>query len=163
MDINAFKGSFESLAKPTHFKVYGFGADRDLEFMCKAAQLPGTTMGVIEVPYMGRKVKIAGDRTYAEWTITVMNTEDFNLRNYFEEWVETINHPETNVGIANPAGYKQDGFIDQLDHNNNVLASYKLVGAFPVEVSPVEVSWETTDTVEEFTINLAYDYFTRAK
>ena len=163
MDLNNFKGVFGALLKPTHYCVYGFGASRDLEFMCKAAQLPGTVLGVIEVPYMGRKVKIAGDRTYAEWAITVMNTESFDLRNYFEEWVEKINHPETNVGVANPNEYKEDGYIDQLDHNGNVLATYKLVGAFPTDISPIEMSFETTDTVAEFTISLNYDYFTRSK
>jgi len=163
LNINDFKGSFTSLSKPTHYKVYGFGASRDLEFMCKAAQLPGTILGVIEVPYMGRKVKIAGDRTYAEWSITLMNTESFDLRNHFESWVEKINHPELNVGVANPSQYKEDGFIDQLDHNGKVLATYKLIGAFPTDVSPIEMSFETTDTVAEFTVALNYDYFTRTK
>lgn len=162
MNINSFKGSFEALAKPTHFKVYGFGANRDLEFMCKAAQLPGTTMGIIEVPYMGRKIKMAGDRTYAEWTITIMNKTDFEIRNHFEDWLAKINDPVGNIGTGAPSQYKEDGYVDQLDGNGNVLASYQIVGAFPSEVSPVELSWETTDTIEEFTVTFAFDYFVKA-
>lgn len=163
MNIETFKSAFESLAKPTHFKVYGFGAGRELEFLCKAASLPATTIGVIEVPYMGRKIKYPGDRTYAEWTITIMNDSSFTTRNYFEDWASRINNPVTNIGIGDPATIKEDGYIDQLDANGNVLATYQMIGAWPMEVGSIETGWESTDTVEEYTVNLAYDYFVRAK
>jgi hypothetical protein len=161
MNINNFKGSFESLARPTLFRVYGLGAGRDLEFMCKAAQLPATNMGIIEVPYMGRKVKIAGDRTYEDWTITVMNKTDFAIRNHFEDWLSRINDPVLNVGTSVPSAYKEDGFVDQLDSNGNVLVTYQMVGMFPTNVAPIELSWETNDAVEEFTVTFAMDYHVR--
>jgi len=161
LNITDFKGSFTHLAKPTLFKVQGFGADRQLEFMCKAAQLPPSTLGVIEVPYMGRKIKVPGDRIYPEWTITIMNDDTFNLKNYFDDWMQRINHEIANIGSPSVEASKEDGQIMQLGVDNKIIAEYQLVGAFPTEVSPVEVSFESNDTVSEFTVTIAYDYWTR--
>ena len=112
---------------------------------------------------MGRKIKEAGDRTYTEWTVTIINDISFNLHDYFEKWLEKINHPVANIGIGNPLEYKEDGFVDQLDMNGEVVATYQLIGAFPIEVSPIELSWESTDSIEEFTVNFAYDWHERIK
>jgi len=163
MNITDFKGSFNALAKPTLYRVYGFGADRQLEFLCKAAQLPGATLGVIEVPYMGRKIKVAGDRTYAEWTPTIMADDTFALRTYFEEWTNKINLPEGNTGQSSVESYKEDGYIEQLTEDNKVIAIYKMIGCFPTEVAPIDVSFESNDTVEEFTVTLQMDYWIREK
>lgn len=161
MNITNFKGSFKSLARPTLFRVKGFGADLQLEFLCKAAQIPGSTLGVIEVPYMGRKIKLPGDRTYPEWTITIQNDEKFTLRNYFDEWTNRINDPELNVGSPIVESLKEDGYVEQLSLDDKVIARYKLIGAWPSEVAPIDVSFESTDTVEEFTVALQYDYWVR--
>lgn len=161
MDINNFKGSFKNLARPTLFRVTGFGANNQLEFLCKAAQIPGETIGIIEVPYMGRKIKVGGDRIYTEWTITILNDEAYTLRTYFEDWTDLINDPESNVGSAIIESYKQDGFIEQLGSDDSVIAKYKLIGCFPSEVSPIDVSFESNDTVEEFTVTLQLDYWVR--
>lgn len=159
--ITDFKGSFENLAKPTLFKVEGFGADRQMEFLCKAAQLPASTLGVIEVPFLGRKIKVPGDPVYAEWTITIMNDETFELRKYFEDWVWRINNPVSNIGLPSVEAAKEDGSVHQLNNQHATIVEYKIVGAFPTEVSPVDLSSESNDTVSEFTVNFAFDYFER--
>lgn len=162
MDITNFKGSFSSLARPTLFRVSGFGMPENLDFMCKAANLPTTTLGVIEIPYMGRKIKVAGDRTYEEWSITIFNNKDWVLRDAFENWVKEINDPILNVGSGAHADYKRDGKVDQLDMNGDVLASYNFIGAFPLTIGAIELAFDSNDTVEEFEVTLAFDYFTRA-
>lgn len=162
MNVDNFKGSFQSLARPTLFRVSGFGMPENLDFMCKAAQLPASTLGMIEVPYMGRKIKIAGDRTYEDWTITIFINKDWELKDAFENWVKEINDPVENVGSGAHADYKRDGKVDQLDMNGDVIASYNIVGAFPTNIAAIELAFDTNDTVEEMTITLAYDYFTRA-
>lgn len=159
--VTDFKGAFEALAKPTLFKVQGFGTGRQMEFLCKAAQLPASTLGVIEVPYLGRKIKIPGDRVYAEWTVTIVNDETFDLRKYFEDWVQKINHEVTNIGTPAVEAIKEDGSVYQLNNQHNTIVEYKIVGAFPTEVSPVDLSMESNDTVSEFTVNFAFDYFER--
>jgi hypothetical protein len=162
MDLVQFKGSFVDMARPTLFRVQGFGIGRQLEFMCKGAQLPGSTIGQIEVPYAGRKIKIAGDRIYPEWTITVMNDTSFGVKNDFEDWMAFINDPTLNIGIPAVEGYKRDGFVEQLDNAGLTIERYDIKGAFPIEISPVEVSAEANDTISEFTVSIAFDYWTRA-
>jgi len=159
--VTDFKGSFANLAKPTLFKVQGFGTGRQMEFLCKAAQLPATTLGVIEVPYLGRKIKVGGDRVYAEWTVTIMNDETFELRNYFEDWVQSTNHEISNIGSPSVEAIKEDGSVFQLNNQHQTIVEYLIVGAFPTEVSPVDLSSESNDTVSEFTVNFAFDYFQR--
>lgn len=159
MNIENFKGSFSSLARPTLFRVSGFAMPENLDFMCKASSVPATTLGMIEVPYLGRKIKIAGDRTYEDWTMTIFNNKDWVLRDEFENWVKEINDPILNVGSGAHADYKRDGKIDQLDMNGDVLASYNIIGAFPITVGAIELAFDSNDTVEEFEVTLAFDYF----
>lgn len=162
MDVTSFKSSFTDMARPDKFRVRGLGFNsQDLEFMCKAAQIPASTLGVIEVPYQGRKIKLPGDRTYAEWTITVMNSTEWNVREYFEDWSNKINNPELNRGVPIINAIKEDAQVEQLDVAGLVIARYELSGCWPSEVSPIELGWETTDTAEEFTVTLAFDYFNR--
>jgi len=165
MNVTDFKSKFASLARPNRFKVSGFtagGLGEDLSFMCKAANLPAVTTGVVEVPYNGRVIKVAGDRTYEEWTVTIMVNKDFVTRKAFEDWANKINDPETNVGAGSHADYKADGMVEQLDATGQVLAAYNIVGAWPSLVSEVELSWDSNDTVSEFTVTFSYDYWTRS-
>lgn len=160
--ITDFTGSFEALAKPTLFSVQGFGTNRQMPFLCKAAQIPATTIGSIEVPYLGRKIKLPGDRIYAEWVVTIMNDETFDLHNYFVDWVDQINDPVGNIGFPSVEASKKDGSVTQLNNQHNPIVEYEIKGAFPTEVSPIDLSMESNDTVSEFTVNFAFDYFTRA-
>jgi hypothetical protein len=138
------------------------GGDLKTPFMVKAAQIPASELGVIEVPYFGRKVKIAGDRTFAEWTVTVINDEDFLVRNAMEEWMASINTHEGNIraaASASPLQYKSQAQIIQYSKTGLPLREYTFEGLFPTNVAPIEMSWETTDAIEEFQVTFQYDYW----
>ena len=130
--------------------------------MCRAAQMPASTLGTIEVPYFGRKVKIAGDRTFAEWTITIMNDEDMIIRNAMEQWSNSINSHLGNLrafNSASPALYKANANVVHYGKTGLPLRTYTFNGLFPTEVSPIDLDWNTTDTLEEFTVTFQYDYW----
>lgn len=136
--------------------------DVKVPFMVKAAQIPASTLGMIEVPYFGRKIKIAGDRTFAEWTVTVINDEDFLIRNAMEQWMHSINSHAGNIrefGSASPLLYKSNAQITQFSKTGVPIREYTFNGMFPTEVSTIEMAWETTDTIEEFTVTFQYDFW----
>lgn len=131
-------------------------------FLVRAAQLPGSTLGVIEVPYFGRKIRLAGDRTFASWTVVVMNDEDFLIRNSLEEWSNKINSLAGNLRSftsASPLQYKSTAQVTQYGKTGEALRTYQFNGIFPAEISPINVDWNTTDTIEEFEVTFAYDYW----
>ena len=140
-------------------------------FLVKAAALPASNISNIAVPFRGRNLKIAGDRTFDPWTITVINDTDFVIRNAFERWMNIINKHEDNAGITDPTGYQQDLFVRQLGRSEvagtnpvssatvPVLKQYKFLGAFPTLVSAIDLSYENTDAIEEFTVELQYQWY----
>jgi|TARA_R110000787_G_scaffold113188_3_gene222338 hypothetical protein len=136
--------------------------DIKVPFMVKAAQIPASTTGVIEVPYFGRKIKVAGDRTFAEWTVTIINDEDFLIRNAMEQWSNSINSHAGNIrefGSASPLLYKSNAQITQFSKTGVPIREYTFNGMFPTEVSAIEMAWETTDAIEEFTVTFQYDFW----
>jgi len=136
--------------------------DIKVPFMVKAAQIPSSTLGFIEVPYFGRKIKVAGDRTFAEWTVTVINDEDFLIRNAMEQWMNSINSHSGNIrefGSASPLLYKSNAQITQFSKTGVPIREYTFNGMFPTEVSTIEMAWETTDAIEEFTVTFQYDFW----
>jgi len=163
-NLNRFKGEFVAEgARPTLFEaqVFGGGIGNDFVFHCKAAQLPGETLGTIELPYFGRKIKITGDKTFAEWTVTVMNEETFNVRNAFENWMSRIN---THVGnLKVDPNYKSTvAQVRQYAKTGEVIKRYNFIGIWPSDISPIDVSWESNDAIEEFTVTLQYDWWESA-
>ena len=133
-----------------------------LTFLCKTAQLPGSTVGTVPLYYFGRELKFAGNRNFADWTITIINDENFKVRKAFESWMNGINSHSTNVrsGIAGtPSGYSVDTKVDQFDKAGTIIKSYKFVGAFPVDLSPIDLDWGANDSIEEFTATLAYQWW----
>jgi hypothetical protein len=117
---------------------------------------------MIEVPYFGRKIKIAGDRTFAEWTVTLINDEDMIIRNAMEEWSNNINSHLGNLrsfGSASPTLYKANATVTHFGKTGLPLRSYTFNGLFPTEVSPIDLDWNTTDTLEEFTVTFQYDHW----
>lgn len=138
------------------------GASQKITFMAKATAIPTSTVAPIEVPYFGRKVKFAGNRTFPEWTITVINDEDFLIRTAFESWLAGINQHEENKRTYSEAisgGYQCTGTVTQYDKQGNPLKIYEFVNVFPSEVSPIELSWASENEIEEFTVTLQYDYW----
>jgi hypothetical protein len=137
-------------------------------YMCKAGALPASNIGVIEVPYRGRTVKIAGDRTFDTWTATFINDSGFNVRQSMEQWMELINKHQANTAElfvpSSTTGYTRDLLVRQLqrDANDNptVLRTYRLVGAFPTNVSQIDLAYDSNDQIEDFTVEFQYQYWT---
>lgn len=138
--------------------------DRKLTFMCNSAQLPGSTVGIAPTYYFGREVKVAGNRTYPEWTINVINDEDFTVRNAMERWMNGINDPVANIRAASAGtvdnGYGVDATVIQYGKKGNVIKTYDFVGMFPTDISPIEVNWSSNDQIEEFSVSFAFQYWT---
>lgn len=154
-------------AKPSLFQVQITNpvngvADIKVPFMVKAATLPASTLGFIEVPYFGRKIKIAGDRTFDTWQVTVINDEDFAIRNAMETWMSAINSHQGNIttfGSASPLQYKAQAQITQYSKTGVPLRVYNFNGLFPVSVDGITMDWNATDTIEEFNITFQYDWW----
>ena len=123
-------------------------------FLVKAAALPASTVAPVEVPFRGRILKIAGDRTFETWTITVINDVDFVIRSAFEKWMNVINKLDDGTGLTNPDEYQKDAMVHQLDRDAGILRSYKFWDIFPTNLSTIDLNYETTDTIEEFTVEM---------
>jgi hypothetical protein len=137
-------------------------ADFKVPFMVKASSLPASNIGQIEVPYFGRKIKIAGDRTFDEWSVTVINDEDFAIRNAMEQWMNSINSHIGNLrdrAALAPETYKTQAQITQFSKTGDPIRIYNFNGLFPTNIAAIDTSWETTDTIEEFTITFQYDWW----
>ncbi len=162
MGIEEFRSAINNFSRPTLFKVtipavLGVAT----EFLVKAASIPESTLGIIEVPYLGRKIKIPGDRTYNDWQITVMDDQQHVLRKAFEEWSNSINGFESNVGPFNYQDNLHDAFVRQLAQDGVPTGIYKIVGTFPSEVGAIDLSWESNDSIAEYTVTLTYQYWVR--
>ena len=136
--------------------------------LCKSAALPGSNLGVIEGPFRGRTVKIAGDRTFDTWTATFFNDKDFKLRSFFEQWANSINTHEGNTSPLftpnNSDGYMADLGVKQLEKDSSeegsILRAYSLKYCFPTNVSQIDLAYDSNDQIEEFTVEWQYSYFT---
>jgi hypothetical protein len=163
-NINEFKSQLVGGgARPTLFQVQILNpvdpaADFKVPFMVRAAGIPGSTVGQYEVPYFGRNIKYAGDRTFEDWTITVINDEDFAVRNAMEAWSNAINTHDSNVR-ALPQDYKSNAIITQFSKDGDPLRSYVFEGMFPVSIDQIDMDWGTVDAIEEFGVTFSYDFW----
>lgn len=140
------------------------GNDADLErFMVKAAALPASNLGPVDVPFRGRILKIAGDRTFDTWTVTVLNDTNFTLRHAFEDWINQINNVGDATGLITPASYMKDAYVTQLDRDGSTLRKYIFHDIFPTNVSAIELSYDSTDTIEEFTVEMQVQWWEAEK
>jgi len=128
-------------------------------FLVKAAALPASTVAPIEVPFRGRILKIAGDRTFETWTITVLNDVDFVIRSAFEKWMNVINKLDDATGLQNPDEYQKDAMVHQLDRDGGILRTYKFWDIWPTNISTIDLNYETTDTLEEFTVEMQVHFW----
>ena len=132
----------------------------DLSFLCTSSANPGQTLGMTEVQYRGRTLKMAGDsRTFPDWTISVLNDTDFKLYRAFEIWMNAINNLTSNQGLTNPLHYQVDGIIDHLDRDGNSIKTYTLRGAFPNSLDGIALSYSTNNALESFDVTLSYQWF----
>ena len=165
-------------ARPNLFEVElttlpgGISWDADsFRYMCKAAALPASVIANIDVPFRGRIFKVAGDRTIETWSVTVINDESFKLRNAFEEWMQQIAKLDNNLGATLPESYMTDATVYQLGrgaskssedssgNENSVLKEYKMQGIFPTNLAAIDLSYDTGDTIEEFTVEFQVQSF----
>ena len=132
--------------------------DLKTPFMVQAAQIPASDLGIIPVYYFGRQMKLAGDRTFGEWTVNIINDEDFLIRNAMEEWSNKINRLERNIRDINR--YKSSASVTQYAKDGSKIRSYDFNGIFPSNIAPIELDWSTTDQIESFQVTFQYDYWT---
>ena len=126
-------------------------------FLVKGANMPASNVSPIEVPFRGRTLKIAGDRSFESWTVTVINDTDFAIRSAFERWMNTINRVSDNTGLTNPADYQADAYVYQLDRDGQDLRAYRFYDTFPTQVGPIELSYDAQG-IQEFTVELQVQY-----
>ena len=154
-------GARPNLFKATiNFPAYAGGDVELTSFMCKAARLPASVIETIAVPFRGRVMTIAGDRpSFEPWTVTIINETDFSIRNAFERWMNGMNGHSSNTGLVNPTDYQADMFVDQLDRTGESIKRYTFSGAFPTNVSAIELSYDTTGAIEEFQVEFQVQYW----
>ena len=170
-NVNTFRGELkQGGARPSLFEIQLFqpqggtlnGGDliNKSPFMVRAGQIPSSTLGTLIVPYFGRQIKLAGNRTFEDWTVTIMNDEDFKLRNAVENWSHRINQHSENLNAygVNPNRYKAQALVRQYSKEGNVIQTYKFDGLYPVSISTIELAWES-EAIEEFTVTWAYDWW----
>lgn len=143
-----------------------------MAFLCKAAQLPASTVAEIPVAFRGRQLKVAGERTFDPWTVTIINDEDFGLRTSFEAWMNKLSKLNDATGVTNPTSYMTNAYVKQLGRGKErfatenvggesaVLRTYKFYDIWPTNVSAIQLSYDTEGTIEEFDVTFAVQYFT---
>jgi len=142
-----------------NFPAYAGGNAELASFMCKTAQLPASTVASVDVPFRGRILKIAGERTFEDWEVTIINDTDFAVRDALERWMNGINGHSANTGITSPTLYQADMVVEQLDKDGSVLKTYNFRGAFPINLGSIELDYGTGDAIEEFTASFAIQYW----
>ena len=182
-NISAFKSALiGGGARPNLFEVelttlpgdITWDGGENLRYMCKAASLPTSTIANIDVPFRGRIFKVAGDRTFEPWTITIINDENFKIRNAMEEWMDVMSKLENNIGATDPGAYMVNAKVFQLGRGskkssqdssgteNAVLKEYEFVDIWPSAVSTIDLSYDSSDAIEEFTGDFQVQTFSLA-
>ena len=148
----------------------------DIQFLCKGAQLPESTVGLVEVPFRGRTFKVAGDRTFAPWSITVINDTNFAIRNAMETWMQVIAQYKDGSGATDPGEYMREATVSQLLRDpsatnatvgsgtnvNNIdeqAGQYRFYDIWPTNVSAIDLSYDSSDVIEEFTVEFQVNYW----
>ena len=153
-------GARPNLFKATiNFPAYAGGDVEITSFLCEAAQLPGSTITPIVIPFRGRQLKIAGDRSFDTWTPTIINDTDFNIRNACKRWMNGMNAHSANTGLVNPVDYEADLLVEQLDKDGSTLKTYNFRGCFPTAVSPIDLSYASENDIERFSVEFQVQYW----
>lgn len=147
------------LSFPT-FVGLGVVAGQRAQFLCNSTSLPGSRINEIPVPYLGREFYVAGERTFDPWTISIYNDTTFGIRNALEQWSNGIQNLTTTEGITTPGDYQVDLSVHQLDRSGSIIKSYKFIDAWPIDISPIELSYEASNSIETFSTTFRYNYYT---
>jgi hypothetical protein len=152
-------------ARPNMFKAtvnfpsYAQGDVELTSFMCKQIAIPSSTLGVVEMAFRGRKFNVAGDRTFENVGLTIINDVDFAVRNAFERWMNGINGHVSNTGIASVTDYSADIVVEQLDKAGATVKTYNMRGCWPVSVGAIDLNYDTSDAIEEFEVDMSCTYW----
>lgn len=177
-NLNEFRNALvNGGARPTQFEMQltwpdilrgnasVIGAENKIRLLCQISQIPAESIGKIEIPYFGRKLKYTGDRTYEDLNITVINDEDFKIKKAFEAWTNAVTGRATTVsqftGGNSSGSYATDGVVVQHSRNSggSPIVGYKFVGMFPTNVGEIELNWQATDQFEVFRVTFAYQWW----
>ena len=167
-NINLFQGALKfGGARPTHFQVIitnpvNSVGDIQTPFLTKAAKIPESTIQPIELFYFGRPIKLAGNRTYEDMELTIINDEDFAIRHALEDWANHINSAENNLRAlsdASPILYKSTALVTQFSKTGGPLRVYEFVNIWPSSIGAIDLTWDEATTVEEYPVTFTYDYW----
>jgi len=159
-NISSFKSQFQGGVRPNQFKVFmtkgpnGIGT-KNFEFLGKAAQIPGSTIGNVDVPYRGRQLKVPGDRTFEDWTLTVFNDGQWSARSYFERWMQVLQGHAQPVRSVAPTDVYGNAVVQQLSRTGVSIATYTMEDIYPTNVAAIDLGFDTNDAVEEFQVTFA--------
>ena len=166
-DLDSFRNKMQDGgARPSLFEMEinfplpgAWSNTENARFLTKVSEIPGSTVGVITVPYFGRQLKIAGDRTFATLSVTVLNDEAYALRAKFEQWMDKIARHETSVGSTRLDNYQSDLALRQLKRSGGTSAVYVFISAFPTTLGTISLDW-SSEAIEEYTVEFQYQYWT---
>ena len=155
-------------ARPNLFEVVvpfpsivadGSTAAQKMTFMCKTAQLPGSDIGQVLVPYFGRVIKLAGNRTFAEWSTTIIMDEDFAVHGGLTNWMNGINSHAGNERTMSSSDYQVDASVRQYTKDGDIAKEITMINCWPSSVAPVDLGWDANDTIVDFAVTWQYDYW----
>ena len=149
--------------RANRFKVFIPRAGNKIEFLCKAANIPAATLGEVVVPFRGHNLKLAGERTFADWQITVINDVEFSVRSGLEAWQEEIQALDSGEGSTTTDYLISRAFVEQLNKDDSVLARYEFFNMFPKNIGAIELSYDTVDALEEFTVDFTFSHWERVQ
>lgn len=156
-------------ARPNQFYVQltfpqyvglGVVAGQQAQFLCRAAQLPASTIEPITTLYRGRPVQFAGERTFAPWAVSIYNDTSFNIRNALEVWQNGIQNYDTTLGKTSPSQYQVDLSVYQLDRSGAIIKHYTFKDAMPINIGPIQLDFDQQNQIEQFDVEFTYNYFT---
>ena len=149
--------------RANRFRVFLPRSGDKIEFLCQAAQIPAAQVGVVEQPFRGHVLKLAGDRTFDPWTVTIINDVEFSARSALEAWQTDIQELDSGEGITSLDYLVDRAFVEQLNKDDSVLARYEFFNMFPKNIAQIELSYETVDALEEYTVDFTYSHWERVK
>ena len=147
--------------RANRFRVFIPRAGEKIEFLCTAAQIPSANINTLAVPFRGQVLKLAGDRTFEPWNVTIMNDVEFSSRTALEAWQEEIQGYGTSDGALNTDYLLSRAFVEQLHKDDSVLARYEFFNMFPSNIGAIELSYESVDALEEFTVDFEFSHWDR--
>lgn len=169
-DVSSFLGQFDGGARPNRYQVKIVSAPKHagaplgelFSFLCRSSSIPASNLAPCTVAYMGREVKVPGDRTFDDWSVTVYNTKDWKIREYFEKWSSNMLKNFANITDGEGhADYENWAIVTQLDRGGNPVPKgvYDVKGIFPTSVGEISLAYDNNNTVEEFPVTFAVNYW----